>query len=99
MLMFGMYLIFTQLDEIGEERCAKFDIVMGAYHGAQAYKIVGLYLLSKLINNKAANFQPIVYRDDCLGITSSTPRQADKLMQSFIKVFKNHNLSMTIEVG
>jgi hypothetical protein len=76
---------------------SNFDIGMGAYHGAQACEIVGLYLLSKLI--KLPNFLPIVYRDDCLGITSSTPRQTEKLRQSIIKVFQNHNLSITIEVG
>ena len=41
----------------------------------------------------------ILYRDDGLGITSSIPRQTEKLRQSIIKVFKGHNLNMTIEVG
>ena len=74
-----------------------FDIGMGAYHGAQACEIVGLYLLSKLV--KLPNFQPILYRDDGLGITSSTPRQTEKLKQSIIKIFKEQNLSITIEVN
>ena len=74
-----------------------FDVSMGAYHGAQACEIIGLFILSKLV--ELPNFQPILYRDDGLGITSSTPRQTEKLRQSIIKVFKNHNLSITIEVG
>ena len=74
-----------------------FDISMGAYHGAQACEIVGLFLLSKLV--KLPNFWVILYRDDGLGITSSTPRQTDKLRQAIIKVFKDHNLNITIEVG
>jgi hypothetical protein len=41
----------------------------------------------------------ILYRDDGLGITSSTPRQTEKLRQSIIKVFKAHKLNITIEVG
>ena len=39
-----------------------FDIGMGAYHGAQACEIVGLFLLSKLV--VLPNFQAILYRDD-----------------------------------
>ena len=34
-----------------------------------------------------------------MGITSSTPRQTEKLRQSIIKVFKDHKLNITIEVG
>ena len=37
--------------------------------------------------------------DDCLGITSSTPRQTETLKQSIIRLFLEHNLSITIEVG
>ena len=69
---------------------SNFDISMGAYHGAQACEIVGLFILSKLI--KLPNFQAIIYRDDGLGITSSTPRQTEKLRQSIIKVFRDLNL-------
>ena len=74
-----------------------FDIGMGAYHGAQACEVVGLYILSKLV--KLPNFDAILYRDDGLGISSSAPRQLEKLKQSIIKVFNNHNLDITIEVG
>ena len=57
-----------------------FDIGMGAYHGAQACEIVGLFLLSKLA--KLPNFHAILYCDDGLGITSSNPRQTEKLRVS-----------------
>ena len=40
-----------------------------------------------------------MYRDDGLGITSSTPRQTEKLRQAIIRVFREHNLSITIEAG
>ena len=39
-----------------------FDISMGAFHGAQACEIVGLFILSKLV--KLPNFQAILYCDD-----------------------------------
>ena len=56
-----------------------FDIGMGAYHGAQACEIVGLFLLSLL--DDLPNFRTILYRDDGLGITTSSPRLQEKLMQ------------------
>ena len=74
-----------------------FDIGMGGYHGSQACELVGLFILSKLV--KLPNFQVILYRDDGLGTTTSTPRQTEKLRQNIIQVFKNHKLSITIEVG
>ena len=74
-----------------------FDICMGGHHGAKACEIVGLFMLSKLA--ELPNFESILYRDDGLGITKSTPRQTEKLRQSIIKLFKDNNLDITIEVG
>ena len=74
-----------------------FDIGMGGYHGAQACEIVGLFMLSKLV--KLPNFRPLLYRDDGLGITSSSARQTGKLREAIIKVFKDHGLSITIHTG
>ena len=54
-------------------------------------------ILSKLV--KLPNFQAILYCDDGLGITSSTPRQTEKLRQAITKVFNDLNLNITIEVG
>ena len=53
-------------------------------------------MLTKL--EKLPNLQSIMYRVDCLGIPSSTPRQTEKLRQSIIKLFKDHHLVITIEV-
>ena len=49
---------------------SNFDVGMGAYHGAQACELVGLYLLSKLV--KLPNFEPIVYYACCLIIWAMT---------------------------
>ena len=49
-----------------------FDISMGAYHGAQLCEIVGLFLLAQL--KVLPNFEAILYRDDGLAITPSSPR-------------------------
>ena len=70
---------------------------MGAYHGAQACELVGLFILQELAN--IPNFEAILYRDDGLGITRSTPRQTEKLRQSIIDVFKKHGLKITIKTG
>ena len=74
-----------------------FDIGMGAYHGAQACEIVGLFMLSKLA--VLPNFKTIIYRDDGLAITSSSPRLQEKLRQSIIGIFAEQGLAITIEIN
>ena len=49
---------------------------MGAFHGAQACEIVGLFLLDKL--KTVPNFLAILYRDDGLGVTTSSARLQNK---------------------
>ena len=71
-----------------------FDIGMGAYHGAQACEIVGLFMLDQL--KDLPNFRAILYRDDGLGITSSSARQQEKLRQSIVKIFADQDLAITI---
>ena len=74
-----------------------FDIGMGAYHGAQACEIVGLYMLNLL--KDLPNFESILYRDDGLGITPSTPRLQEKLRQQIIKKFAEQDLKITITIN
>ena len=74
-----------------------FDIGMGAYHGAQACELVGLFMLSKLTN--LPNFKAIIYRDDGLAITSSSPRLQEKLRQNIIRIFEEQELAITIEIN
>ena len=70
---------------------------MGAYHGAQACEIVGLFILHLL--KELPNFSALLYRDDGLGITTLTPRQQEKLKQKIINIFKNQELGITIEIN
>ena len=70
---------------------------MGAFHGAQACEIVGLFLLDLL--KRLPNFQAILYRDDGLGVTSSTPRLQEKLRQNIVKLFAEQDLAITIEIN
>ena len=93
----SMSFLYTRGEAWVKKGTTNFDIGMGGYHGAQACEIVGLFMLSKLV--KLTNFRPILYRDDGLGITSSSTRQTGKLREAIIKVFKDHGLSITIWTG
>ena len=44
-------------------------------------------------------FRTILYRDDGLGITSSSARQQEKLSQSIRKIFADQDLAITIEIN
>ena len=70
---------------------------MGAFHGAQACEIVGLYMLNLL--KDLPNFQTILYRDDGLGVTPSSPRLQEKLRQNIIKIFADQELKITITIN
>ena len=76
---------------------SNFDICMGAYHGAQACEIVGLFLLAQL--KVLPNFEAIFYRDDGLAVTPSSKRLQEKLRQRIIKIFGEQDLKITIEIG
>ena len=54
-------------------------------------------MLSKLL--RLPNFQTILYRDDGLAVTTSTPRQQEKLKQEIIKIFGEHEMKITIEIN
>ena len=70
---------------------------MGAYHGAQACEIVGLFVLSKL--SKLPNIKALLYRDDGLAITRSSGRQQEKLRQAIIQIFADLDLKITIQIN
>ena len=74
-----------------------FDIGMGAYHGAQACEIVGLFVLSKL--TKLPSIRTILYRDDGLAITRSSGRQQEKIKQAIIQIFADLDLKITIQIN
>ena len=60
-----------------------FDVTMGAYDGAEACELVGLYLLHKLKSIKHVE-KPGLYRDDGLAIIrNSTGSQAERITHHF----------------
>ena len=76
---------------------SKFDIGMGAFHGAQSCELVGLFLLDEL--SQIPGLEAILYRDDGLGVIRATARQTEKLRQAIINVLKKHGLMITISTG
>ena len=72
---------------------------MGSFDGAEICELVGLYLLDKLsslIGRKNVG----LYRDDGLAaIDSSSGPVLDKMRKNIIALFKNEELSITIETN
>ena len=72
-----------------------FDVSMGSLDGAEVCELVGLYLLSCL---QHLNINLGVYRDDALGVLAMTPRQCELTKKEICKIFKQHKLSITIDI-
>ena len=73
-----------------------FDVAMGSFDGAECCELVGLYILSKL---QPMNINVGLYRDDALGVLDCRPRQAELKKKEICRIFKELNLSITIEVN
>ena len=69
---------------------------MGSYDGAEICDIVGLYMLSQLQN---LNLDIGLYRDDGLAVGNQNPREMDKIKDKICKVFKENELSITINAN
>ena len=72
-----------------------FDVGMGC-HDAECCELVGLYLLSLF---KLLNLNIRIYRDDSLGVLCMNLQQAELKKKEICKIFKQNNLSITIEVN
>ena len=73
-----------------------FDVSMGSWDGAEVSDIVGLYLLSQL---QDVGFDLGLYRDDGLGVTSLTPRLAEKEKQKVCKIFQENGFDIKVNVN
>ena len=71
---------------------------MGSYDGAEICDIVGLFLLSKLKKLKL-NADIGCYKDDGLGVSSSTPRQVESIKKKICETFRKFGLKITIEAN
>ena len=68
--------LFSNGDYWTKKSESDFDNAMGAYDGAECCDLVGLFMLSE-IRKLNLNLNCILYRDDGLGVSSSTPRQRE----------------------
>ena len=88
--------LFSKTDVWNKKVNSDFDIAMGSYDEAECCELVGLYILSKL---QPMKINVGLYRDDALGVVDCTPRQAELKRKEICKIFKDMNLSITIEVN
>ena len=75
---------------------SKFDVTMGSLDSAEICDIVGLYILSQLQN---LDLQIGLYRDDGLAAGFQTPRQLENIKKKICKIFKDNQLSITIDAN
>ena len=69
---------------------------MGSFDGAETCELVGLFLLSQL-SHLSVNVG--LNRDDGLATCSKTPKQVEAIKNETCKIFKKHNLQITIEAN
>ena len=67
---------------------------MGGLDGAEKCNIVGLYILSKL--NEIDGIEAGLFRDDGAAITKLPPKEAERVKNKIVKVFKDEGLDITI---
>ena len=73
-----------------------FDITMGSYDGAECCELVGLFILSKL-GDVIQQGNVGLYRDDGLAVLQGTGPQNERVRKQVFQLFRNLNLSVTIE--
>ena len=76
----------------------QFDVAMGAYDGAEACELVGLYLLEEIIKANIGLRRELLglYRDDGLAMVRDRER-IDPLVKALHGIFKRHSLSIKIK--
>ena len=88
--------LFNNITPWNKKQNSEFDVGMGCFDGAECCNLVGLYILSSL---QHLNLNLGLYRDDGLGVTCMTPRQAELTKKEICKIFKQNKLSITIEAN
>ena len=73
-----------------------FDITMGGHHGAEVCDLIGLYILSQLIEVLPNTG---LYRDDGLSVSTATNRQIEIMKKKVCKFFRDNGIAVTIEAN
>ena len=74
-----------------------FDVTVGSYDGAKTCELVGSFLLNQMYEKHGPDFG--LYRDDGLGITTMSPRQAEMMKKDLCAIFNHHGLKITIDAN
>ena len=74
-----------------------FDVTMGSLDGAETCELVVCYMLSLLQQRYGNSFG--LYRDDGLGTSALSPKQAEKVKQEVCGIFQENDLRITTEVN
>ena len=63
------------------------DVTMGSFDGAESCELVGTHLLHNIKERfgNACNFG--LYRDEGLGVTKASPRQAEPIEKELCSIF------------
>ena len=76
-----------------------FDAPMGYFNGAEVFKTVGTYILSK-ISNEINKKQVRRYLDDGLGLLRNIPRsKMDRKRKDLIEIFQECDLSLVCKIN
>ena len=70
-----------------------FDVAQGSYDGAETSELVGLFLLNEI--SQIGGIDVGLYRDDGLGATRASPRQAEIIRKKISAVCKKYGLGTT----
>ena len=89
------FLYLNQNPWIKQEQ-SDFDITMGSFDGAECCELVGLFILSKLIDILHQSNVGL-YRDDGLAAVSGSGPQIERMRKQVFSLFKDIKLKVTIE--
>ena len=93
-------ILFSNGSAWSEKSSPQFDVAMGSFDGAEVCKLVGLYMLYHLSSVIGDKMNIDLYRDDGLAILEATSGpETDRIRKKIDKLFKDHNLHITTELG
>ena len=74
-----------------------FDVIMGAYDGAEVCELVGIFMLNK-ISEKYNKNDVGLYRDDSLAVFKNiSGPKSERIKKNFQSLFKKYRLEIIIE--
>ena len=77
-----------------KKECSEFDVAMGSYDGAEVAELVGLYLLYRMEDIQAKEFNGL-YRDDNLLVVEGGGQEAERVKKKLFAMYKSEGLKIT----